>query len=88
VPIIFTEQDFKLNSTNHNDAMVIEVNIVGWVIGKVLVDNRSSADILFMKTLEKMSMSPHILQPPEYPKPFKPAGKIALPVSFRDLDSA
>jgi hypothetical protein len=27
VPITFTEEDFKLKSTNHNDAMVIEVNI-------------------------------------------------------------
>jgi hypothetical protein len=47
--------------------MVIEVNIARWVIGKVLVDNESSADILFMKTFEEMSLSPHILQPPEYP---------------------
>jgi hypothetical protein len=39
VLITFTEQDFRLKSTNYNDAMVIEVNIAGWVIGKVLVDN-------------------------------------------------
>jgi hypothetical protein len=40
VPITFTKQDFKMKSTDHNDAMVIdEVNIVGWVIGKVLMDN-------------------------------------------------
>jgi hypothetical protein len=94
VPITFTEQDFKLKSTNHNATMVIEVNIAGWVIGKILVDNGSSADILFMKTFEKMSLSQHMLEPPEYPllgfkgKPIKPVGKIALPVSFGDLDSA
>jgi hypothetical protein len=94
VPITFTEQDFKLKSTDHNDTMVIKVNITGWVIGKILVDNGSSADILFMKTFEKMSLSPHTLQPPEYPlpgfggKPIKPAGKIAVPVSFGDLDNA
>jgi hypothetical protein len=61
VPITFTEQDFRLKSMDHNDAMVIEVNIAGWVIGKVLVDNGSSADILFMKTVEKMSLSQHML---------------------------
>jgi hypothetical protein len=61
--------------------MVIEVNIAGWVISKVLVDNGSSADILFMKTFEKMNLSPHMLQRPEYPllgfggKPIKPVGK-------------
>jgi hypothetical protein len=50
VPITFTEEDFKLKSANHNDAMVIEVNIAGWVIGKILIDNRSSVDILFLKS--------------------------------------
>jgi hypothetical protein len=67
VPITFIKQDFKLKSTNHNEAMVIEVNIARWVIGNILVDNGSSADILFMKTFEKMSLSQHMLQPPEYP---------------------
>jgi hypothetical protein len=45
VPITFTKEDFKLKSAIHNDAMIIEVNIAGWIIGKVLVDNGSSADI-------------------------------------------
>jgi hypothetical protein len=74
--------------------MVIEVNIAGWIIGKVLVDNGSSVDILFFKTFEKMNLSQHMLHPPEYPlqgfegKPIKPVGKISLPVSFGDLDNA
>jgi hypothetical protein len=74
--------------------MVIEVNIAGWIIGKILVDNGSSAGILFLKTFEKMNLSQHMLHPPEYPlqgfggKPIKPVGKISLPVSFRDLDHA
>jgi hypothetical protein len=67
VPIIITKEDFLLKSTNHNDAMVIKVNIAGWVIRKVLVDNGSSADILFLKTFEKMNLSQHMLQPLEYP---------------------
>jgi hypothetical protein len=94
VPITFTEEDFKLKSAIHNDAMVIEVNIAGWIIGKVLVDNGSSADILFLKTFEKMNLSQHMLHPPEYPlqgfggKPIKPVGKTSLLVSFGDLDNA
>jgi hypothetical protein len=67
VPITFIEEDFRLKSAIHNDAMVIEVNIAGWVIGKVLVDNGSSADILFLKTFEKMNMSQHMLDPPRLP---------------------
>jgi hypothetical protein len=63
VPITFTEGDFRLKSAIHNDAMVIEVNIAGWVIGKVLVDNGTSADILFLKTFEKMDLSQHKLDP-------------------------
>jgi hypothetical protein len=65
-----------------------------WVIGKILVDNRSSADILFLKTFEKMNLTQHMLHPPEYPlqgfggKPIKPVGKVSLPLSFGDLDNA
>jgi hypothetical protein len=61
VPITFIEDDFKLKSAIHNDGMVIEVNIVGWIIGNVLFDNGSSADILFLKTFEKMNLSQHML---------------------------
>jgi hypothetical protein len=45
VPITFTEEDFKLKSVIHNDAMVIEVNIARWIVGKILVDNGSLGDI-------------------------------------------
>jgi hypothetical protein len=61
---------------------------------KNLVDNGSSADILFFKTFEKMNLSQHMLHPPEYPlqgfrgKPIKPLGNVSLPISFRDLDNA
>jgi hypothetical protein len=74
--------------------MIIEVNIAGWVMRKILVDNGSSADILFLKTFEKMNLNQHMLHPPEYPllgfggKPIKPVGKISLLVSFGDLDNA
>jgi hypothetical protein len=73
--------------------MVIEVNIAGWIIGKILVDNGSSTDILFLKTFKKMNLSQHMLHPREYPllgfggKPIKPMGKIPLLVSFGDLDN-
>jgi hypothetical protein len=85
VPITFIEEDFKLKSTNHNDDMVIEVNIAGWVIGKILIDNGSSEDILFLKTFEKMNLSQHMLHPPEYAlqgfggKPINLVRKVSLP---------
>jgi hypothetical protein len=58
------------------------------------VDNGSSADILFLKTFQKMNLTQHMLHPPEYPlqgfggKPIKLVGKVSLPVSFGDLDNA
>jgi hypothetical protein len=58
------------------------------------VDNGSSADILLLKTFEKMNLTQHMLHPLEYPlqgfggKPIKPVGKVSLPVSFGDLDNA
>jgi hypothetical protein len=94
VPITFIEEDFRLKSVNHNVTMVIEAKIAGWVIGKILVDNGSSTDILFLKTFEKMNLSQHMLHPLEYPlqgfggKPIKLVRKVSLPVSFRDLDNA
>jgi hypothetical protein len=94
VLITFTEEDFRLKSMIHNDAMVIEVNIAGWVIGKILVDKGSSAAILFLKTFKNMNLSQHMLHPTEYPlqgfrgKPIKLVGKVSLCVSFGDLDNA
>jgi hypothetical protein len=63
------------------------------IIGKILVDNGSSADILFLKTFEKMNLSQHMLHPLEYlllgfgGKSIKPVGKITLSVSFGDFDN-
>jgi hypothetical protein len=94
VTITFTEEDFRLKSTNHNDAIDIEVNRARWAIGKILVDNGSLTTILFFKTFEKMNLSQHMLHPPEYPlqgfggKPIRPVRKVSLPVSFGDLDNA
>ena len=56
IPISFTLDDLKLTSFPHKDAMIIEANVGGWMIGRVLVDNGSSADILFTDTFDKMNL--------------------------------
>jgi hypothetical protein len=54
IPITFTEEDVKLKSFPHNDALVIEANVASWTLEKLLVDNGSSVDILFAGAYHKM----------------------------------
>ena len=56
-PIIFSEQDLQLESYPHTDAMVIKANIAGWEISRVLIDSRSSTDIIFVNAFDQMKLS-------------------------------
>jgi hypothetical protein len=57
VQITFTEADLKLTSIPHTDAMVITTHIDKWNVTRVLADNGSQAEILFLSTFEQMSFS-------------------------------
>lgn len=93
MPITFLEQEVNLKSYPHTDAMVIEANINGWTIGKILVDTGSSADIIFSSTFDRMNLDRRLLQPTEIPligfggKRVNALGKISLPISFGDLNN-
>lgn len=52
-PITFSKKDLNLRCFQHTDAMVISANISGWMVTKILVDNGSSANIIFASTFEK-----------------------------------
>jgi hypothetical protein len=52
--ITFSSQDINLTSFSHTDAMVIIVRIDRWDITKILIDNGSQAEILFLATFDKM----------------------------------
>jgi hypothetical protein len=68
--------------------MVITAHIDKWNVMRVLVDNRSQAEILFLSTIEQMGLNKKQLK--EAPKPLygfrgrkiKPFDSISLPVSF------
>ena len=47
--------------------MVIRANIAGWEINRVLIDSRSSTDIIFVHAFDQMKLSRTQLQPSDSP---------------------
>jgi hypothetical protein len=45
------------------DAFVAKTNIAGFTIHNILIDNGSSADILFIKPFEQMNLDKRTLEP-------------------------
>jgi hypothetical protein len=86
--IIFSSQDINLTSFPHIDAMVITVHIDRWDVTKILIDNGSQAEILFLATFDKMRFDRKQLREPLKPlygfggKRIEPVGAITLPLSF------
>lgn len=94
LPITFSEQDLKLKGYPHMDAMVIEANIEGWSVSKILVDGGSSTDIIFTSTLDAMQIDRKSLGREEHPlfgfggKKIHSIGRIVFPVSFGTVNNA
>jgi hypothetical protein len=88
VPLTFDARDVDLRSAPHVDAMGINCSVAGWNLHKVLVDNGSQADIIFMHAFDRMGISHSFLKPSDNPlygfggKGTFPVGKIELPMSF------
>jgi hypothetical protein len=88
VPLTFDARDVDLRSAPHIDAMVINCSVAGWDLHKVLVDNGSQADIIFLHAFDRMGISHSLLKPSDNPlygfggKGTFPVGKIELPLSF------
>jgi hypothetical protein len=57
IQITFTKADIKLVSFPHMDAMVITAHIDKWNVTRVLVDNGSQSEIMFLSTFEQMGFS-------------------------------
>jgi hypothetical protein len=88
VPLTFDARDVDLRNAPHVDAMVINCTVAGWDLHKVLVDNGSQADIIFLYAFDCMGISHSLLKPLDNPlygfggKGTFPVGKIELPLSF------
>jgi hypothetical protein len=88
VPLTFDARDVDLRSAPHTEAMVINYRVAGWDLHKVLVDNGSQADIIFLHAFDRMGISHSLLKLADNPfygfgdKGTFPVGKIELPLSF------
>jgi hypothetical protein len=71
MPLTFIEVDTKLVSFLHTDAMVITSHINKWNVTRILVDNGSQAEILFLLPLDGFGG-----------RRIEPIGSISLSVSF------
>jgi hypothetical protein len=76
------------------DAMVIEANIDGWAVSKILVDEGSSANIILTSTIDAMKIDLKMLGRAKHPlygfagKKIHSIGRIILPVSFGTVSNA
>ena len=69
-----TDQDMSFNDRDatgvkqpHNDPLVIMLNIEGFNTKRILVDNGSSADIIYLPTFQQLKLDPKRLRPFESP---------------------
>lgn len=71
----------------HTDAFVATTNIARFTVHNILIDNGSSADILFIKPFEQMRLDKRTLEPVGNSfgfggKKIDALGKKSIPVSF------
>ncbi|XP_072071655.1 uncharacterized protein [Arachis hypogaea] len=61
--ISFLPNDYKATDRNLNDPVVISAQVGETLVKKILMDPRSSIDVLFYSTFQKMKLSEKALQP-------------------------
>ena len=55
-PIAFTEQDLQAVRLPHQDLLVVKLQVDKAILGRVLIDAGSSAEVLFWDAFQKMSL--------------------------------
>jgi hypothetical protein len=86
--VTFTAIDINLVCFLHTDAMVISAHIDKWDVTRILVDNGSQAEVLFLSAFEQMGYDRRHLKESMKPlygfggKKIEPVGVITLPVYF------
>ncbi|KAK2999486.1 hypothetical protein RJ639_024303 [Escallonia herrerae] len=86
--ITFSDEDSKDIKTPHDDPLVIAIKARNFEVKRVLIDNGSSAEILFYDAFKKMNISTDRLRKMDTPlygfsnHPVTAEGIIALPVAI------
>lgn len=84
--ITFTDRDLQCIQTPHNDALVVTVQILTHLVKRVLVDQGSSAEIMYLSLLKELKIPESSLVPTDVPligfsgTPVWPLSKLILPV--------
>uniref|UniRef100_A0A2N9GJG2 Reverse transcriptase domain-containing protein n=1 Tax=Fagus sylvatica TaxID=28930 RepID=A0A2N9GJG2_FAGSY len=85
--ISFSEEDARGTHQPHDDALVITVNIAGFTTRRVMVDNGSSADILYLPAYQQMRLNKDKLRLMDAPlvgftgDKVCPVGIVTLPIT-------
>ncbi|VFQ96735.1 unnamed protein product [Cuscuta campestris] len=66
-PIIFTDQDLPITGEDHNDPLVITMDMGGVDISRVLVETGSSDNVLYLEAFEKLKLCRTRLEPLKTP---------------------
>ena len=61
--IVFSERDVKGVMQPHDDPLIMMLTIEGYNTMRVLVDNGSLADVMYMITFQQMKLDPKCLRP-------------------------
>lgn len=61
--ITFTEVEATWVKLPHNDALVTTIMVANYQVHRILVDNKSSVDILYMKIFGRMNIDKDKLRP-------------------------
>ncbi|GMN19415.1 hypothetical protein TIFTF001_039817 [Ficus carica] len=89
-PITFTDDEADLLLYPHNDALIGEIRVTDNIVRRVLIDNGSSADILFIDTFTRLRIEGAVLTPTRTPlygftgECVRAVGTVCLPVTVGD----
>ncbi|XP_059627710.1 uncharacterized protein LOC132270548 [Cornus florida] len=85
--ITFSEEDDKGIHQPHDDLLVVSMVVANFTVRRILIDNGSSADILFLRAYEKLKIGREKLRPMKSPPvgfsgdKVYPLGAVTLPVT-------